>query len=175
MSNRLPIHFNPEHASACGLTLSGEMSLEKLSRLHDRLVAPFGKIHVELAFGKQRKRAFVNGILVGQMHLVCQRCLDEFEQPINHKFRLGFITSEGEIPSLLPDEEPLLVTEDDMRIEALVEEEIELILPMVATHSAKDCSTGIMPASEAAAPDEEPKRKNPFLVLESIKSKQIKE
>ena len=175
MPDRIPISINPEHAATRGFRTSGLLKLESMERLLDRLVAPFGEVKVELEFGKRGQRMFLQGDVTGEAILQCQRCLQEMKQEINHQFRLGLIFSEAEIDGLLPGEEPLLISDDneELRLAEVIEDELELLLPMVVKHSADMCQTGMEPAKEIEQVQVEVKtsKKNPFEVLMDLKKR----
>jgi len=146
-----------------------------MERLTDRLADPFGKVEVELEFGKHGNRMFIHGTVQGHAVLQCQRCLERFELPIDTQIKLGLIHSEAEIESLLPEEEPLLLDEsnrDELCLADVVEDELELILPMVARHSEGLCQSGIAPVKEEIKPQElKSTKKNPFAVLADLKKR----
>jgi len=169
----MPISINPEHAATRGFRTSGLLKLESMDRLLDRLVAPFGEVKVELEFGKHGQRMFLQGNVTGEAVLQCQRCLQKMRQEINHQFRLGLISCEAEIEGLLPGEEPLLIEDDseDLRLIEVIEDELELLLPMVVKHPAEICQTGIEPSTETEQVVIKTSKKNPFEVLMDLKKR----
>ena len=186
MPDRIPTSINPEHAATRGFRTSGVLKLESMERLLDRLRPPFGEVKVEIEFGKDGRRMFLQGSIVGEAVLQCQRCLDDMAQKIDHQFRLGFIFSEAEIDGLLPDEEPLMLDGDsktsELRLADVIEDELELLLPMVIKHSpelgeeiCQASITGMQYAKEsdieqeAAILEESTSKKNPFDVLKDLK------
>jgi uncharacterized protein len=152
-----------------------------MERLLDRLVSPFGEVKVELEFGKQGKRMFLQGGISGKASLQCQRCLQAMTQEIDHQFRLGLIYSEAEIDGLLPGEEPLIIdyNEEALRLAEIIEDELELLLPMVVKHPADQCQTGMKSVKEAdliaeqieSDQSETKTSKNPFAVLADLKKR----
>ena len=173
MPERLPLSINPERAAARGLKASGVFLLEKMERLHDRLMPPYGEVNVDLKFGKEGKRKYLTGHITGNMVMECQRCMSEMGETVDHQFRLGMIESEAEIESLLPGEEPLLISNDDIFIADIIEDELELLLPMVVMHNDKSCRNNYAMPTVEDLPVEEPvvekKRPNPFAVLADLK------
>ncbi len=172
MPERLPIYINPERAVARGLEASGSFKLEKMDRLRDRLLSPYGEVNVALQFGAEGKRKYLKGHIVGEMILECQRCMSDMKMVVDHSFRLGFIQSEAEIDALLPGEEPLMVNNEDLFIADIIEDELELLLPMVVMHDPGSCEANVLSTIEEE-PEEEPviedKRPNPFAVLVDLK------
>lgn len=180
MPERLPLSVNFERAAGRGLEGSGDFSLAKMTRLRDRLAEPFGQVSVKLKFGKLEKRKFLNGRIIGQMVAECQRCMTGVDIPVDHHFKLGMVESEAEIDELLPGQEPILVSNEDIYIADIIEDELELLLPMVVLHDESVCQNNYaVPAvDELPAKDEatevnenskEIKRPNPFAVLSSLK------
>jgi len=169
MPDRMPILINPEHAATRGLQTSGVLKLKDMARLNDRLVAPFGEVNVELTFGKQGQRMFVQGSIAGYASLQCQRCLQAVKQEINHKFKLGMIQSDAEVDCLLPGEEPMLISGEDYRLADIIEDELELLLPMVVKHPDDQCESGMEPAADEPELEEVKTSKNPFAELVDLK------
>ena len=175
MPERLPLYINPERAAARGFDASGEFTLEKMDRLGDRLLPPYGKVSARLKFDKDGRRKYLVGHLSGEMFIECQRCMQALEMSIDHQFKLGLVETEAEIDSLFPDEEPLMISNEDLLLADIIEDELELLLPMVAMHEVGTCKNHSMPAN-IEAPDETPavketekKRPNPFAVLGELK------
>ncbi len=175
MHSRLPIFVNPEHVANRGYKTSGLLKLESMSRLHDRIVPPFGEVEVDLEFGKYGDKMFLRGSVHGKAIVQCQRCLQTMNVAIDTEFYLGLIFSEAEIASLLPSQEPLLLDEsnkEELRLADVVEEELELLLPMVAKHAEGQCQPSMLPAKER--PQEQrvkTSKKNPFAVLVDLKKR----
>jgi len=173
MPERLPIYINPERAAASGLDASGEFVLEKMERLRDRLLPPYGSVEARLSFGKEGRRKYLSGHIVGKMVVECQRCMSALEKPVDHQFRLGLIETEVEIDMLLPGEEPLMISNEDLFLADVIEDELELLLPMVAMHEAGSCEQREMSAIVDEIPEDEPvvedKRPNPFAALVDLK------
>jgi len=181
MPERLPLFINPERAAARGYEASGVYMLEKMDRLRERLIEPYGKVEVRLKFDKDGRRKSLAGHIVGEMVVECQRCMSALEMPIDHHFQLGLIETEAEIDGLLPGEEPLMISNEDLFLADIIEDELELLLPMVVMHDAGSCELRAMPAFTGAftgeeieeipdeAPEIEDKRPNPFAVLVELK------
>ena len=189
MPDRIPISVNPEHAATRGFKTSGKLKLETMERLLDRLLPPYGEVTVELGFGKNGRKMFLQGNIVGEAVLQCQRCLKDMNLEINHQFRLSFVSTEAEIDELLPGEEPLMLNgdpstgsfnkKDELRLADVIEDELELLLPMVIKHSSdvgEDiCQNDILSTHENSIDrnieqnEVKPSKKNPFAVLKDLK------
>lgn len=94
----------------------------------------------------------------GSLRLVCQRCLDQVEFPVEIDSELFLSGSEREIAET-DDELDRIIAGKAMEIAELVEDEILLILPMVPRHER----------CEAPAASEPESRPSPFAVLGKLK------
>lgn len=175
MPERLPVFINPEKVTARGLKTSGELYLEKMDRLIDRLVAPFGKVQVVLEFSKSGRRMMMQGHIDGTMYVECQRCMQAVEFNVNHDFELGFVKNEAEIDNLLPGQEPLFIGQEDIRLADVVEDELTLLLPISIMHEPQACFENNEYGLEKQVINkdrvvvETPVKKNPFAVLADLK------
>src|SRR3989338_4893947 len=113
--------------------LEGQLGMESLPRLAQSgcscSVLDFvltGEINER---GKPALRLAVNG----SVRLECQRCLGELDLPLHLEAQLELALSEAEITA---DEDDIerVVAGREMRVAALVEDEVLLALPMVPKH-----------------------------------------
>ena len=175
MPERLPVFIHPEKFAARGLRTSGDLSLEKMDRLIDRLVAPYGKVHVSLVFAKLGQRMTMQGHVDGIMYVECQRCMQAIAFTVDHHLELGLIKSEAEIERLLPGQEPLLIGQLDIRLADVIEDELTLLLPMSTMHEPQACFVkNGYGAEKSTSVDAEPvsrtsQKKNPFAALVDLK------
>ncbi len=110
-----------------------------MQRLSDRLVAPYGTVAVELEFFKEGKRNKLKGSITGEMFAVCQRCMQVATIAVEHSFSLAFIKSDAEVDMLLPGDEPCLVNDSELRLADIIEDELQLYLPMIVMHADDTC------------------------------------
>ena len=169
MMRKLPVFVNPEHVCTSGLKTSGALQLENMSRLREQLLAPYGEVWVDLEFGGNGRKKYVQGRIQGEMVLQCQRCMQPMSQKVEHQFRLAIIESDAEIDALMPDEEPLIAEEENLLVADIIEDELELLLPMVVMHPEGNCVSGYEP--EVNEGDNEPTAQNPFAILADLKKK----
>lgn len=169
MSHRLPVFINPEHACNRGLICSGSLDLEKMQRLRDRLSAPYGTVNIELTFYKEGRGNKLEGSISGNMVAECQRCMQAMPIEVNHAFKLAFITSEAEIETLMPGEEPCMANEGDLLLADIIEDELELSLPMIVMHDNEQCGEKTNESEDARESDSQ--KQNPFAVLSELKDK----
>jgi len=103
--------------------------------------------------------------------LKCQRCLKPLETKVSGSFKFALVRSEDEF-ELLPEEfEPYLLEAEEQSIIDLVEDEIILSLPMVATHE-EACSSymDMQNKKVKAAIETERESAHPFAALKSLKN-----
>lgn len=167
MSQRLPVFINPEHVCNRGLITSGTLQLEAMERLKDRLVAPYGSVKIDLTFYKEGKSNKVSGTITGEMVAQCQRCLEGVPIKVNREINLVFIESDAETELLLPDEEPYLANEGDVLLADIIEDELELSLPMIVMHDDSQCENSDKYTREDAR--DNASESNPFDVLADLK------
>lgn len=99
--------------------------------------------------------------------LVCQRCLDTVEVPLevdrDFRFVADEATAEAEDDYA---EEDLLVLSDSFDLHALVEDELILAMPLIAMHEVCPATS---PSLRAADGEKAPERPNPFAVLQQLR------
>ena len=167
MLDRLPEQIEPLGLAEVGRSFRGELPVSALTRLAGVLRDTQGELAVELRFGIDERRVrAVGGRIAGELRLTCQRCLEELRFPLDLEFRLGVVRDEAEGGRLPEGYEPLLASGDPMPLAEIVEDEVILALPVIASHG--DESGCEMKYRNTGTPAE---RENPFAVLEKLKSK----
>ena len=171
MSNRLPDIIRPLHLAETRQTLSGYLLLEKMSRLVPSLSTPQGIVEVELEFGiDEQKIRYAKGHLQATLNLICQRCFQSAPFPVKAGITLGLVTTIEEA-NLLPESyDPLLLDEPAVSLPEMIEDELILLLPLVARHRENECPVEQdVGASPALARNEPMEDRNPFAVLGQLK------
>ena len=146
-----------------GEELRGEIPVAGMPRLQDVLEKPDGKIsYVLRGFPGGNGNPMLELVIEGSCQLRCQRCLQAMAYPIQQVSRLVLADeqSEGELSEDAFDSIP---PEENLDVEALVEEEILLNLPFAPRHAAGECQAREVGGQQDAA--------NPFSVLRSLKDK----
>lgn len=172
MSGRLPIFVNPLLYARRGMSVFGSLAIADMERLREFLVEPYSTLDVSLDFGCDGSHCFLKGKVEGQVNIICQRCLKPFSMKVDHQILLGMIESEAEIPQLREGEEPLIVENDELRLQDLVEDELLLLLPMVAMHDPGKCHLGFE-ADDEGEQEQEGEKKNPFAQLANLKKDSV--
>jgi uncharacterized protein len=100
--------------------------------------------------------------------LLCQRCLQPFEQPLRVSTRLRFVHGEAQAEALdAKIEEDVLALTRTLDVQELVEDELLLALPLVPRHEV--CPTPIVVAGHDQSEASE-QRVNPFALLQTLKA-----
>lgn len=145
-------------------SLQGELRIAGLTRVLDLLAdsAGFLAYRVEGSMGP-RKRAQLWLELDGTLSLCCQRCLEGVEYPLEVRSLLEFVDDEDELTQeeIEDDSKDFLLTQKELDVTALIEDEIILALPTAPCHE----SCAMPEAGQGSA------KVSPFSALTGLKSK----
>jgi uncharacterized protein len=165
MLDCLPETVEPVGLADAGRSFRGEIALSDLGRLAPMLSDNGGRLQVSLVFRRDQRRIRVlDGSIDGEIHLICQRCLEPLPWPLHLRFSLGIVTDEAGIDRLPDGYEPLLIQGEPLKTAEVVEDEILLAVPAAPMHEgAQRCDSGYRnrPVTE---------RDNPFAVLDKLKT-----
>lgn len=170
-----PDWLDLEALTARESVVAGAIALADMPRLRAALVSDQGEAAVELRFGRDEARRWViRGHVEAQLWLNCQRCLQDYPQPLCNEFQLAVVGSESEAERLPDELDPLLLEENQrLRTRDLVEDELILALPVVARHPQGQPCEGEQYLQSAAEGDaseqDETQKPNPFAVLAGLK------
>jgi DUF177 domain-containing protein len=169
MINHLPDRLDLYAAAEAGRVLRGRVELARLVRALPQLESPEGELEVLLELGRDEDGTHnLAGTVQGKLVLLCQRCLEPMEYPLDVTFRLGLVHSQEQIQGLSDRYEPLLITGEPASLAEVLTDEVLLALPIVALHSG--VSTCRPPAMDYQTPANN-QRENPFAVLAQLKQK----
>src|SRR5690606_29849758 len=164
----LPRQADPRKFAQQGVSLEGFILTSDLPRIVDATERNEGEVQVKLEFkiSEEGKRVVV-GHAHADMVLICQRCLEPVTVPVESNISLGIVWDEEAAAKLPPHFDPWITGEGMADLYDMVEEELLLSLPAVAYHDepcidSKQYSSG--------KPVEVKREKNPFQVLEQLKS-----
>lgn len=145
-----------------GRSLQGELPVSGLERLHDLLAEIAGVVVFRLdgRLDRQGKPQLLLEV-VGEVPLVCQRCLGRYDFPLSIVSTLELIAAEADLTQdeLEDDSRDFLVAQKDLDVAALVEDEIILALPTAPRHD--DCE---LPSGGSRG-----NKVSPFAALKSLK------
>ena len=119
--------------------LAGYVVPERLPRVDGAVSAFVGNFQVELDFGlNESKKSKIDVQINGDVEMQCQRCLEPVTVPVSIETTLTVAAHDEEARAQIKDYEPILLNDEGvLDIDALIEEEILLSLPVVAMHPEK--------------------------------------
>lgn len=113
----------------------------------------------------------LQGRLQAQLHLGCQRCLGEIVLAIDSELDLALVTTEAEAAAWQQAHDVLLLGENGLDIQALIEDELLLHIPLAPMHTdPAACDPEMLAYLQAEPLPEKPARENPFAILARLKS-----
>lgn len=142
---------------------SGRIALAKLARVVEELAATDGELVWSLQGDIDTlSRPFLRLQIQTKLTLRCQRCLETMPFSLDVDSRITLFTSEARLESACEMDESLdaIVATEELNIEALIEDEVLLALPIAPRH--ENCGNAALERSRAERP-------NPFAVLASLK------
>jgi len=142
-----------------------------MPRLAPLLTDRSGETVYRLAFQRDAEgRAVIRGEVAAALRLVCQRCLEPVDVPVDSRFTLGVVTGLEEERLLPEDYEGLTVTADTLVPRDIVEDELLLSVPAVPRH-AGPCNPGLEKLDDETQTGST-KRDNPFAGLAALRKRQ---
>lgn len=102
--------------------------------------------------------------------LVCQRCLQVLVHNVSLDRRFLFVADEAAAAQLDGEiEDDVLVLSRELDLQALVEDELLLDLPLVPRHEV--CPQPLLAPAEASGPVSEPEAPHPFAALAALRKR----
>lgn len=151
----------------------GRLPIASLPRFAQALERDEGEVEYALEFGRDALGVdFLEIRARCAPWLVCQRTLEAFQQPLEVSQRLGLIRREADEAGLPPGYEALLLPEDrQLHLQALVEDELILALPLVPTRADAELPAEYRADERAGAvgAEDAPTKPNPFAALAALK------
>jgi len=164
----LPKQGDPRKFAQQGISIDGFVPVAELPRLAESLQETTGEIQVDLAFSiSVEKKKIVTGHASAELTLVCQRCLENVKVPVKSDISLGIVWDEEGAEALPEYLDPWITGEGVADLYDMIEEEMLLSLPKVAYHQEQCVDRQLFSSGK---PVEVKKTKNPFQVLEQLKS-----
>ena len=133
---------------------SGSVPVSALQRLEDLLYDSAGTLSFELR-GRtdERNRPLLELAIVGGLHLQCQRCLERLEYPVDFSNTLLVVPAGAPLdPDLEDPEAPdTIEASAELDVQALIEDEVLLSLPLAPRHAEGACESRLETLSQASA------------------------
>ena len=141
-------------------TLAGEIDAANCERLAVTLSASGKGANINFKLtgaAKQLRNPGLHLHIEAKLPVTCQRCLDEMQVQLNLDFNY-IICNELPLETDENDDTDWLEAAPDMNVQALIEDELLLAMPIAPMH-AHDCSQQSMQSGE---------KPNPFAVLKGL-------
>lgn len=172
MSQQLPEQIDPFRLVRQKRILAGTIEIARMPRLVPLLQRADGRAEVELEFGTDDMGVkFARGEVIAELPLMCQRCLKPMRFSVRAPIALGFVTQQRDADAMPTHYDPLLVEHVPIPLRDLIEDELLLSLPIVATHEPGVCESAVKTQEPETTPTPEPERENPFAVLAQLKAR----
>jgi uncharacterized protein len=148
-------------------SIERDVDLAQLPRLVDAGALAGTRAHGELRFGMFEGRATVDARVAGTVVLSCQRCLQPCEVTVVEATPLVVLTTEEDpVPA---GYDPILGNAERLAVIEVIEEQLLLGLPLVATHGeGTGCRSGPIPEPGEGETSE---RQRPFANLRELLDK----
>ncbi len=164
----LPRQGDPRKFAQHGVSLEGVIPVSELPRVLDATEDSGSEVQVKLEFtiSEERKKVVI-GSANADLALVCQRCLEPVTVPVESNISLAIVWDEDAAKALPERFDPWITGEGMADLYEMIEEELLLSLPAVAYHEEPCLDSKLYSSGK---PVEVKKEKNPFQVLEQLKS-----
>lgn len=168
MSRAPDERLNALRLAAASAVVERDYRLAGFRRLADRLALPEGEVRVRLVFQSAGEVPTGELWVRAEAMLACQRCLRPLHRPLESVSRFAFV--EREDAPVPVDHEAIVGDPERIDLATLIEDELLLSLPLVATHGVgEECLVPGLPAmaKPGVAPEASEKRR-PFAGLKDL-------
>lgn len=141
----------------------GLIRLYHFSRLCGLLVSHDGEIAVQFKFSKSDyETIMISGKLSTSLQIECQRCLQTMQHNLESDFHFLVDATDNTVQESGLD--TLYSVKGNIDLFDVIEDEIILTLPLIATHAGSTCNAYWQTNQVAAV------KENPFLLLKNLKT-----
>lgn len=148
------------------ILLKGEVNLLEADRLLEFTCDNPEAAFIDLRFGRDvQGYRYIKGGITTKINVICQRCSQPMLLVLNIKVAIGLVRTDQEAIELPKQYDPLLLSAQKMPLNALIEEEILLSIPLVPKHAVADCKIKPFELYEF---EEEENKPNPFAILKKL-------
>lgn len=164
----LPRQSDPRKFAQQGVSVDGMIPVSELPRLMEAVESGESEVLAHLSFGvSEDGYKVVTGSASVSVNQICQRCLQPVNVPVECDIALAIVWDEEKAKNLPSHLDPWIAGEGAADFYAMVEEELLLNLPAVAYHEELCIDQKLFSSGEPVVVKKE---KNPFQVLEQLKS-----
>ncbi len=163
----LPQTIDPFKWADRATQVVADVPLAQFTRLAADLVHTNGSVQVDCRFERNaQKMAFLRGTVATTVTLICQRCLEAMELPLQITIDLALVYDEDHAKKLSEDTDYLVVAEQGVVLAEIIEDELLLNVPFTPMHEACDA---LPYQAEVEVEEAAPVKENPFQVLAALK------
>ena len=172
MSTRLPVEVNPYRLVEQGRVFDGVCDIASLTRIADLLSDKEGTLDVHLSFYKNESGLpALKGKVIGNLSLICQRCLDVMSLAIETSIDVVFVSNDEKAQRLQGGYETYLVEDSRILLNDLIEDEVMLSIPQLVVHEQCEPYRPLIEATpETISQTVHEEKENPFAVLQNLKN-----
>lgn len=172
LNNNLPKFVDLDRFVEKAASLHGTLAIKDMPRLVSSLASQEGEVAVDANFGIDKQGIkFIKGSVKALVYVLCARCLEVFVQEILSDFSYGVVNSDAKAKKLPAHYEPVLLTDQNLNVVEMIEDELIINLPIVPKHDLKSCKvkTPVVVLEDPEAAEET--KTSPFSVIASLKDK----
>jgi len=143
-----PSHIDPRIAADQRRLVEGDIPSSLLQRLAEA-VSELGEARAELSFYQDEQRRFrVEGNIVAQVQLQCQRCLQDYPAELAASVNAAVVWNDDQARQL-PGELDPWPAEESLDLGSAIEDELVLALPTMPVHLETECKGAARFTTEA--------------------------
>lgn len=166
---------NPQLLCEASEDLCFELDLNKCDRACDLISSMQNKFLAKLHFFKQDNKFLVEGSLLGDFNLTCQRCLEDFEYNLNLDIKWNLVKFVAERQEEYEDFDFIELDENRLNLTEVLQDELIMALPFVPICDKEDCKldlSAIQVLDDCSdLPQKATLENSPFAVLQNLKIK----
>lgn len=148
------------HASRSRMTIERQFAVNDLPRLVEAGAGERSHLNAAFRFTRIEAGPAIDGDIVGEVWLTCQRCMKPVAVPIDESFSVVITNDESAPPEEFAGYEPIAVEATRLDLRWLTEEQVLLALPLVPAHEPGEC-VDVSEAEDVAVSDQ-PSTQRPF-------------
>lgn len=167
---QVPVQVDPFRLVRQGRRICGLVPSDRFERV--RAAARFCSPEFELELAgntDESGQPLLTGWVRGDLELRCERCGEGMRFEFDVPLLLALVGDDATAAAVASRYDPVLVTEDQMALVDLIEDEVLLALPLVARHAEGQCHGA---EAYSAGPGSSPQTQRPFANLADLLGEQ---
>lgn len=144
MPGGLPTRLDVSRLARRAARIDGRFAVSECKRLVASLHDDTGTVTARISLhNDEAGHRVIEGTASADVQLLCQRCLEPFATGLHAEFRLAQVADDARAAALPDGLEPVICPDGMLDTRAMIEDELILVLPVVARHDDEDvaCST----------------------------------